>query len=244
MRDSYADPTVCQLCGKNLNCMANVLSHSYLHQNIKPYKCPKCKYATRTRFNLRVHFGSCAKIEKFSYKRGTTNGRKRKSNNNGAHNNPNKRRRKSNRNKTSTTHSQQDLNGFIVGDQQIQYQQNNINTMMYNDDLLNQLPDSGPSSINDRDTSCLVQVHIQHFPRSNQINTNLNSSTDRYYQQQSQNNNNNNTTKQMQSQQFPSTDIKQFYNQPQTETQPQQQQQIQFTVADVQKPQQQQQQQS
>eukprot|EP01084_Bolivina_argentea_P001540 2846_1 len=69
MRAVHKNPTICQLCKTNLNCLANLLSHSYIHQGIKPYICPKCKYSTRTRFNLRVHLGSCAKIEKFSYKR-------------------------------------------------------------------------------------------------------------------------------------------------------------------------------
>ena len=138
MRESYPDPIICQLCGKNLNCMANILSHSYLHEGIKPYKCPKCNYSTRTRFNLRVHFGSCANIEKFSYKRQkyTTNDSKRK------------RKRKTTRNNIHDINKKRKIN-------------NN------NDDLLDKLPDSGPASIKDRDTSCLIQVHIQNFPRLN-----------------------------------------------------------------------------
>ena len=29
MRLSYSDPTKCTICNKQLNCMANILSHSY-----------------------------------------------------------------------------------------------------------------------------------------------------------------------------------------------------------------------
>lgn len=69
MRKKYDDPLVCQECKKVWKDMANMLSHSYLHRGLKPYKCPKCTFSTRTRFNLRVHFGSCARLQKFSYKR-------------------------------------------------------------------------------------------------------------------------------------------------------------------------------
>ena len=175
MRETYSDPTICQLCGKNLNCMANILSHSYLHQGIKPYQCPKCKYSTRTRFNLKVHFGSCTGVEKFTYKRGrgTRNGRrKRKTDNNNNDNNRIKKRRTSqNRNNSS-----------MIGNRNIG------NNMMYidNDDLLYQLPDSGVSTMINRDISCLIQLHIQHFPRSinsKQINQGNNANnTNAYYQ--------------------------------------------------------------
>ena len=259
MRDTYSDPTVCQLCGKNLNCMANVLSHSYLHQGIKPYKCPKCKYATRTRFNLRVHFGSCAKIEKFSYKRGT--GTRKRKMNNGDNQRSNKRRRTSNyqrnrNNKRSMQLQQNDINGFVVSDNnnnnniQYQQQQNNINSIIYNDDIRNQLPDSGPPTNQNRDTSCLIQVHLQHFPRPNQVNNNIaaqqqqqigvNNSTNRYYQQNNNNNNNNNNTNinnQIIPQQQPptNTDISQFYNNipPQTQQQQPQEQAIPYTITDI-----------
>eukprot|EP01083_Nonionella_stella_P041628 112797_1 len=157
MRETYTDPTVCQLCGKNLNCMANVLSHSYLHQGIKPYKCPKCKYSTRTRFNLRVHFGSCAKIEKFSYKRG--NARKKR-----------KTKKDKKRNTKSNIQSTNDGNMITV-------QPN----PMYDHDLLNRLVDAGLPTKN-RDISCLVQVHIQHFPRA--TTTNYQQEVTRNHQQQ------------------------------------------------------------
>lgn len=81
MREAYECPTECHICDKKLKCMANVLSHSYVHKGIKPYKCPKCDYETRTRFNLRVHLGSCAKIQKFVYVRGGHSHKKRKLNN-------------------------------------------------------------------------------------------------------------------------------------------------------------------
>ena len=78
MRSAYSDPTVCHVCGKDLNCLPNVLSHSYVHRKVKPYHCPKCTYQSRTRFNLRVHFGSCANVEKFQKKRRPSSKRKRK----------------------------------------------------------------------------------------------------------------------------------------------------------------------
>eukprot|EP01083_Nonionella_stella_P001969 5665_1 len=67
MRNQYTNPTNCHVCGKNLNALPNILSHSYIHKNIKPYKCPTtdCKYQSRTRYNLKVHLASCAGIEKF-----------------------------------------------------------------------------------------------------------------------------------------------------------------------------------
>jgi len=174
MRETYDDPTVCQVCGKNLNCMANVLSHSYLHQDVKPYKCPKCKYRTRTRFNLRVHFGSCAKLEKFSYKRGQGPKRRR------TINTKNRKRAK----RSSRRRLDLDDSGIL--------------SHMY-DDILNQLADSGPYNAGERDVSCLVQVHIQHFPRTNA------DGTDRFYQQ-------NDPTKRHQALPAPPiTDVNQFY---------------------------------
>lgn len=70
MRETYAKPEVCHVCGKNFktkNCinLANLLHHSYIHRNIKPYHCPKCNYQGRTRGNLQTHFGRCAKVVKF-----------------------------------------------------------------------------------------------------------------------------------------------------------------------------------
>jgi len=174
MRETYEDPTVCQVCGKNLNCMANVLSHSYLHQDVKPYHCPKCKYKTRTRFNLRVHFGSCAKLEKFSYKRGHCSKRRRTINT--------KNRKRAKR----------------VNKRKIDLDDSGILSHMY-DDILNQLADSGPYNDGERDVSCLVQVHIQHFPRTNA------NGTDRFYQQ-------NEAPKRHQVQEVPPiTDVSQFY---------------------------------
>eukprot|EP01084_Bolivina_argentea_P001541 2847_1 len=168
MRKTYEDPTICQLCQKNLNCMANVLSHSYLHQDIKPYKCPKCKYSTRTRFNLRVHLGSCAKIERFSYKRGNAT-----------------KRRKTDSSKSKKRNNmtpKKNNNEFIANENE---EIGNINTIhMYSDDALGQLIDSGPIS-GDRDTSCLIQVHIQHFPRA------TNNITNQYYQNTNQTSNGN-----------------------------------------------------
>lgn len=74
MRDTYGDPTVCHVCGKDLKSMSSVLSHSYIHQDVKPYHCPKCNYKTRTRGNLRVHFRNCAKIPKCMDKRNKCHG--------------------------------------------------------------------------------------------------------------------------------------------------------------------------
>ena len=71
MREKHENPTKCHVCGKQMNAMANLLSHSYIHTGERPYKCPNCDYTTRTRFNLKVHFGSCAEIDKFSYRRST-----------------------------------------------------------------------------------------------------------------------------------------------------------------------------
>ena len=69
MRQQHENPTICHICNKQLNALPNVLSHSYIHKKIKPYKCFNCSYQSRTRFNLKVHLGSCAGIEKFKYRK-------------------------------------------------------------------------------------------------------------------------------------------------------------------------------
>ena len=140
MRATYEDPTTCQTCDKDLRSMANLLSHSYTHTGLRPYKCPKCQYATRTRFNLRVHFGSCADLEQFSYKRGHFKNlfkdkrRKRKLNSETAINRKSKIRRLNSRTAETT------------------------------DDALHQLTKTDPFGASS-DVSCLVRVHIQYFPR-------------------------------------------------------------------------------
>ena len=72
MRSKYKNPTKCHICNREMNAMANLLSHSYIHTNKKPYKCIKsgCNFKTRTRFGLRVHIGSCCNIKKWKYQRG------------------------------------------------------------------------------------------------------------------------------------------------------------------------------
>eukprot|EP01084_Bolivina_argentea_P107501 192202_1 len=71
MRANHQDPTVCHLCGRDLKSLTNLLSHYYVHKDIKPYKCPNpmCNYSSRTKFNLKVHLVGCAGIEKFQYGR-------------------------------------------------------------------------------------------------------------------------------------------------------------------------------
>lgn len=69
MRQQHENPTICHICNKQMNALPNVLSHSYIHKNIKPYKCFNCSYQSRTRFNLKVHLGSCAGIQKFKYRK-------------------------------------------------------------------------------------------------------------------------------------------------------------------------------
>jgi len=161
MRQTYKDPTLCKVCGKNLNCMANILSHSYLHQGIKPYKCPKCTYCTRTRFNLRVHFGSCAKIEKFSYKRGAHQKKNRYK--------PSQKRRKRNGSKQKSIKE----SDFMCT------RANIVKQSICDHDIMSHLVDSGPDLNANRDISCLIRCHVGHFPRS--LNPQVGS--DMFYQQ-------------------------------------------------------------
>eukprot|EP01083_Nonionella_stella_P296419 1007006_1 len=69
MRTQHSNPTKCHLCNRDLKSLTNRLSHSYIHKQIKPYKCPNnnCSYECRTRFNLKVHLIRCAGIERFGY---------------------------------------------------------------------------------------------------------------------------------------------------------------------------------
>ena len=158
MRHAYKDPTLCKVCGKNMNCMANILSHSYLHDGIKPYKCPKCDYCTRTRFNLRVHFGACAKVEKFCYKRGAHQKKKKYA--------PSYKKRRVH-SKTSIQKSDFIGNGENILDIPMPSQH----------DIISQLVDAGPDMNANRDISCLIRCHVGHFPRSMQQAV-----TDRFYQ--------------------------------------------------------------
>eukprot|EP01083_Nonionella_stella_P069111 184070_1 len=159
MRKDYSDPTVCHVCDKNMKALATLLSHSYLHQGIKPYKCPKCDYSARTRFNIRVHFGACANVDKFKMRRGEPRAKKARKNL--------KKQNRTSKKQIDPVPRDNNTNNSKTG---------NFNARS---DLLEQLVDAGAAPL-DRDESALVTIHIEHFPPTTF------STTDTFYMQQTQ----------------------------------------------------------
>ena len=145
MRSEHNNPTTCHICNKDLKCMANILSHHYVHLKLKPYSCPKCKYATRTRFNLKVHIGSCCDIKKFKYERG------------------NSKRKNKSRNKSKKLINSGIINGT-------QYYSHNTNNIFAPNDLIHMIPDLGINTNNDNkpiNFKTIIQVYLKDIPPSN-----------------------------------------------------------------------------
>lgn len=149
MRQTYSTPTICHICNKNLNALPNILSHSYIHKNMKPYKCPKadCNYESRTRFNLKVHLGSCAGIKAFQCRR---------------------RLRKKRKIKTEQVHSNSNNDRNWMIKPMFMNEAYNIHTPNY--DILNEIHDSGPHNDTNRDDTYLIIIHKDYIPpRHSQI---------------------------------------------------------------------------
>eukprot|EP01084_Bolivina_argentea_P159393 277604_1 len=163
MWSEYSNPTICHICNKNLNALPNVLSHSYIHKQIKPYKCitKNCKYESRTRFNLKVHLASCAGIEKFKCRK---RNRKQKVKTNIRQNANNSEKFKYS-NKIEININPTVINDFDVF--------NTIPTMdilhtIPNNDILNEIQNSGAIPNDNRDNTFLIVIHKDYIPpRSN-----------------------------------------------------------------------------
>lgn len=175
MRQKYKQPTKCHECGKQLRCMANILSHSYVHTGEKPYICPNCGYSTRTRFNLRVHLGSCAGIEKFTYHRNGSGSNKRVNPYGKQFSNYENRRSRKRRKIANNKKSSKNINSKNANEINLQANNNVHDTNVITDnnvvlhDLLYMLKDSGKAN-NERNESCLIQVHISSIPIKNNNN--------------------------------------------------------------------------